>query len=107
MSTKKFTCKEALGLLFANPDSEGENLPSEDDGPLVPALVATRSHPRPCVTSSRTKCFPTPNTIFRSFAQYVGGEENVSRGRSLHQGVSRRGSTGGNEAGSNVGVLSF
>ena len=37
----------------------------------------------------------------------VGGEENVSRGRSLHPGVSRCGSTGGNESGRNVGVLSF
>lgn len=32
MASKKFTCNEVLGLLFADPDSEGEYLSSEDDG---------------------------------------------------------------------------
>ena len=41
MSTKKFTCKEALDLLFANPDSEGENLPSEDDGQVLASAGAS------------------------------------------------------------------
>ena len=32
MSKKKFTCDEVLGLLFADPDSEGDYFSSEDDG---------------------------------------------------------------------------
>lgn len=32
MASKKFTRNEVLGLLFADTDSEGEYLPSENDG---------------------------------------------------------------------------
>jgi len=39
--SKKLTCKEALGLLFADPDSEGENLPLEDDGQLLASPSAS------------------------------------------------------------------
>jgi len=110
MSTKNVTCKEALGLLFADPDSEGENLPSEDDGQLFasPGASGDASPPRipasPAVGQS-VSLHQTPTSD--PFPSNVGGEENVSRGRSLHRGVSKHGSTGGNGAGSNVGVLSF
>ena len=56
MSTKKFTCKEALGLLFADPDSEGENLPSEDDGPLLASPGASGNASLPHQQSD--KVFP-------------------------------------------------
>ncbi|MGL4614992.1 MAG: hypothetical protein ACRCVV_14055 [Shewanella sp.] len=32
MASKKLTCNEVLGLIFADNDSEGEYLPSEDAG---------------------------------------------------------------------------
>ena len=98
--SKKFTCKEALGLIFADPDSEGENLPSEDDGQLLasPGTSGDASPPRvpasPAVGQS-VSLHQTPTSD--PLPSNVGGEENVSRGRSMHRGVSRRGSAGGNE----------
>ena len=60
MSTKKFTCKEALGLLFADPGSEGENLPSEDDVQLLasPGASGDASLPRSLPHQQSDKVFP-------------------------------------------------
>ena len=108
--SKKFTCKEALGLLFADPDSEEENLPLEDDGQLLasPAASGDASPPRAPASPTVGQSVSLQQTpTLDPLPSNVGGEKNVSRDRSLQRRVSRRGRTGGNEAGSNVGVLSY
>lgn len=81
MASIKLTRNEVLGLLFADPDSEGEYLPSEGDGDSESESKAL--HQAQMVN-------PLPN---------VSGGNNVSRGRSVHREVSRRVSVVGNEAG--------
>ena len=108
--SKRFTCKEALGLIFADPDSEGENLPLEDDGQLLASPGASGDAsphhvPASPAVGQSVSLHQTPTSD--PLPSNVGGEKNVSRGRSLQRRVSRQSSTGGNEAGSNVGVLSF
>ena len=106
MASKKFTCNEVLGLLFADPDSEGEYLSSEDDGQSFSVRASHASVPcndaagpsESVALHQAPSLDPLPNT---------SGGENNSRGRSVHRGGSRRGGSVGNRAGSSVGTRSF
>jgi len=87
MASIKLTHNEVLGLLFADPDSEGEYLPSEDYGDSESESIAL--HQAQTVNPLPNVDGPLPN---------VSGGNNVSQGRSVHREVSRRVSVVGNEA---------
>ena len=83
MASIKLTRNEVLGLLFVDPDSEGEYLP-DSESESIALHQAQTVNPLPNLDG------PLPN---------VSGGNNVSRGRSVHREVSRRVSVVGNEAG--------
>ena len=83
MASIKLTRNEVLGLLFVDPDYEGEYLP-DSESESIALHQAQTVNPLPNLDG------PLPN---------VSGGNNVSRGRSVHREVSRRVSVVGNEAG--------
>lgn len=106
MASKKFTCNEVLGLLFADPDSEGEYLSSEDDGDSfsdhasdvsLPSNGAAGQNESVPLHQAQT-LHPLPN-VYDPLPSVSGGN-NVSRGQNDHREVSRHVSGAGNEAGS-------
>ncbi|XP_073670708.1 adhesion G protein-coupled receptor E3-like [Paramisgurnus dabryanus] len=96
MASKKLTCNEVVGLIFADNDSEGEYLPSEDAGDSfsdhdsdTPLLCNRATGQSESVAIHQAQMMnPLPNVS--------GG--NVTWGRIIHR-VSRRVTGVGNEAG--------
>ena len=113
ISSKKFICNEVLGLLFADPYSEGECLPPEDDGDAFSDDASDAS--LPCSDAAGQSDYLALHQAqsldhlakVDTHLLNVSDGNSVSWGGNVYQGVSRRVSSVGNEAGSEVGVQCF